>query len=44
MENYKFRQLLLDTASNYDGMSQELFKLAHMASYIVIFFFSLIIR
>ena len=29
MENYKFRQLLLDTASNYDGMSQELFKLAH---------------
>ena len=28
MENYKFRQLLLDTASNYDGMSQELFKLA----------------
>ena len=28
MENYKFRQLLLDTASNYDGMSQELFTLA----------------
>ncbi|MBU5456705.1 DUF6100 family protein [Oscillibacter sp. MSJ-31] len=28
MENYKFKQLLQETATNYDGMSQELFKLS----------------
>ena len=28
MQNYQYRQLLLDTANNYDAMSQELFKLA----------------
>lgn len=29
MDKTKFHQLLLETASNYDGMSQELFKIAH---------------